>query len=86
MSAEEVLAAARRTVPEVSLSTMYNTPNELVRLGEVSEIHLADGSARYHRKVGPEHHHQVGEVCGLMLDVGPFGCPGCQSRRHNGSG
>ncbi len=76
LSAEQVHAAARRTVPEVSLATVYNTLNELVRLAEVSEIHLADGSARYDPKVGPEHHHLVCEGCGLMFDVEPFGVSG----------
>jgi Fur family transcriptional regulator, stress-responsive regulator len=76
LSAEQVHAAARRTVPEVSLATVYNTLNELVRLAEVSEIHLADGSARYDPKVGPEHHHLVCEGCGLMFDVEPIGVAG----------
>jgi Fur family ferric uptake transcriptional regulator len=73
VSAEQVHAAARRTVPEVSLATVYNTLNELVRLGEVSEIHLADGSARYDPKVAPDHHHLVCEGCGLTFDVEPVG-------------
>jgi Fur family transcriptional regulator, stress-responsive regulator len=73
MSAEQVHAAARRVVPEVSLATVYNTLNELVGMGEISEIHLADGSARYDPKTGPDHHHLVCDGCGLMFDVEPSG-------------
>jgi Fe2+ or Zn2+ uptake regulation protein len=73
LSAEQVLAAARRVVPEVSLATVYNTLNELVSLGEVTEVRLADGTTRYDPKVGPDHHHLVCEGCGLIFDVEPQG-------------
>jgi Fe2+ or Zn2+ uptake regulation protein len=86
LSAEQVHAAARRTLPEVSLATVYNTLNELVRLAEVSEIHLADGSARYDPKVGPEHHHLLCEGCGLMFDVEPLGVTGLSLPLAHGSG
>jgi Fur family transcriptional regulator, stress-responsive regulator len=73
MSAEEVHAAARRVVPEVSLATVYNTLHELAGMGEVSEIRLADGTTRYDPKVGPNHHHLICEGCGLTYDVEPQG-------------
>jgi Fe2+ or Zn2+ uptake regulation protein len=76
LSAEQVLAAARRVVPEVSLATVYNTLNELVGMGEISEIHLADGTARYDPKTGPDHHHLLCEGCGLTFDVEPSGVDG----------
>jgi Fur family transcriptional regulator, stress-responsive regulator len=76
LNAEQVLAAARRVVPEVSLATVYNTLNELSRMGEITEVRLADGSTRYDPKVGPDHHHLVCEGCGLTFDVGPLGVDG----------
>ena len=76
MSAEQVHAAARRVVPEVSLATVYNTLNELVGMGEISEIHLADGTARYDPKTGPDHHHLLCDNCGLTFDVEPLGVEG----------
>ena len=76
LSAEEVHASARRAVPEVSLATVYNTLNELVRLSEISEVRLADGTTRYDPKVGPDHHHLVCEGCGLTFDVEPLGAAG----------
>jgi Fe2+ or Zn2+ uptake regulation protein len=76
LSADQVHAAARRVVPEVSLATIYNTLNELVAMGEISEIRLADGTARYDPKVGPGHHHLLCEGCGLIFDVEPLGVDG----------
>lgn len=73
LTAEQIHAAARALVPEVSLATVYNTLNELVGMGEVTELHVGDGSARYDPKVGPDHHHLICTGCGLMFDVEPSG-------------
>jgi Fe2+ or Zn2+ uptake regulation protein len=76
LSADQVLAAARRVVPEVSLATVYNALNELVSMGEVTEVRLADGSTRYDPKVGTDHHHLVCDGCGLIFDIEPHGVQG----------
>jgi Fur family transcriptional regulator, stress-responsive regulator len=76
LSAEQVLAGARRVVPEISLATVYNTLNELAAMGEISEVRLADGTTRYDPKIGPDHHHLVCEGCGLIFDVEPGGVDG----------
>lgn len=75
-TADQVHAAARALVPEVSLATVYNTLNELVSMGEISAVHVGDGSARYDPKVGPDHHHLVCAGCGRMFDVSPTGLDG----------
>lgn len=72
-TAEQIHAAARAVVPEVSLATVYNTLNELVAMGEITELHVGDGSARYDPKVGPDHHHLMCVACGRMFDVEPSG-------------
>lgn len=76
LSADQVLAGARRIVPEVSLATVYNTLNELIGMGEISEIRLSDGTTRFDPKTGPDHHHLVCEGCGLTFDVEPRGVEG----------
>jgi Fur family ferric uptake transcriptional regulator len=76
LSAEQVHAAARREVPEVSLATVYNTLNELIGMGEIGEIRLSDGTTRYDPKIGPDHHHLVCDQCGLTFDVEPRGVDG----------
>ena len=85
LSADQVHAAARGVVPEVSLATVYNTLNELIAMGEISEIRLADGTTRYDPKTGPDHHHLVCGGCGLTFDVAPRGVGGLslpQGQRH----
>jgi Fe2+ or Zn2+ uptake regulation protein len=72
-TADQVLAIARQVVPEVSLATVYNALNELVQLGEISELRLSNGSARYDPKTGPDHHHLVCRACGRIFDVEPDG-------------
>lgn len=72
-TADQVHARAREVVPEVSLATVYNTLNELVQLGEITELRLAEGSARYDPKTGPDHHHLVCRACGSIFDVEPEG-------------
>ncbi len=76
LSADQVHAAARRVVPEVSLATVYNTLNELVDMGELGEVRLGDGTARYDPKTGPDHHHLICTGCGLIYDVEPAGVEG----------
>jgi Fur family transcriptional regulator, stress-responsive regulator len=76
LSAEQILGGARRVVPEVSLATVYNTLNELVAMGEITEVRLSDGTTRYDPKIGPNHHHLVCEGCGLIFDVEPQGVEG----------
>jgi Fe2+ or Zn2+ uptake regulation protein len=72
-TADQVHAAARALVPEVSLATVYNTLNELVSMGEISAINVGDGSTRYDPKVGPDHHHLICDGCGRIYDVEPVG-------------
>ncbi len=69
MTADEVLARARRLLPEISRATVYNTLNELVDLGEVAEIPGADRVRRYDPNAVVAHQHLVCEVCGGLWDV-----------------
>jgi len=73
LSAEQVHAAARRAVPEVSLATVYNTLNELVDMGEVLEISTGDGPKRYDPNTPATHHHLYCVGCGALRDVNPEG-------------
>ena len=69
LAADEVLERAKAVLPEVSLATVYNTLNELVAIGEVSEITHTDGRKRYDPNTAERHHHLVCTECGRMLDV-----------------
>lgn len=73
LTAEEVHQAAQALVPELSLTTAYDTLNELVVMGEVLEVRAAHGPARYDPNVSAGHHHLVGRACGAIYDVMPTG-------------
>ncbi len=78
LTAEEVHVRARAVVPEISLATVYNTLNELAARGEVAEVRVAGGSARYDPNIHRAHHHLVCDGCGLILDVHPDGLGGVE--------
>jgi Fur family transcriptional regulator, stress-responsive regulator len=83
LTAEEVLAAARRAVPEVSLATVYNTLGELVAMGQLAEVRITGSpSVRYDPNVGTVHHHLVCDGCGLIYDVHPTGVEALALPRH----
>lgn len=67
-SAEWVHAAAVRDMPTISLKTVYQTLNELARLGEIETMDLGTGSARFDPNTEP-HHHLVCRSCGKVRDV-----------------
>jgi len=73
LTADEVHERARARLPEVSLATVYNTLRELVEMGEVLELRIGDGPARYDPNVHARHHHLVCTGCGALLDIHPAG-------------
>ncbi len=68
LSADEVLARARRRLPEISLATVYNALNELVALGELQPVHAGHGRPRYD-PTPTAHDHLVCLGCGEIHDV-----------------
>ena len=67
-TAEAVHAAVTATMPTVSLRTVYSVLGELVELGEVLQLDLGTGSARFDPNTA-SHHHLVCERCGSVSDV-----------------
>jgi Fur family ferric uptake transcriptional regulator len=70
MTAEEVAAEVRRTLPDVNVSTVYRTLELLVSLDLVVETRLEGVAAYYEVTPEPSHHHYVCTTCGA---VGHFG-------------
>jgi Fur family ferric uptake transcriptional regulator len=81
LTAEQVLAGARRIVPELSQATVYNTLNELVAMGEVNEVRVRGTASQYDPNVGDDHHHLVCRACGMVYDVHPEGLDGLRLAR-----
>jgi Fur family ferric uptake transcriptional regulator len=70
LTAEEVAAEVRRTLPDVNVSTVYRTLELLVELDLVVETRLEGSAAYYEVSAEPTHHHFVCTQCGA---VGHFG-------------
>ncbi len=77
-------------MPTISLRTVYQTLNDLAAMGELVQLELGTGSARFDPNLDA-HHHLVCDRCGKVLDVdvdasdraGAVGrSPGLQHRVH----
>jgi len=67
-TAEELFLHARARLPEVSMATVYNTLDALVRCGVVRQVKLDRTAIRYCSNMR-EHAHFYCEDCGRVFDV-----------------
>ncbi len=67
-SAESVYDEVVGEMPTISLRTVYQTLHDLADMGELTQIDLGTGSARFDPNPDP-HHHLVCERCGRVHDV-----------------
>ena len=67
-TAEAVYAQVSAEMPTVSLRTVYQTLNDLVAMGELDQLDVGTGSARFDPNLQP-HHHIVCDACGRVADV-----------------
>ncbi|MCX7621176.1 MAG: transcriptional repressor [Acidimicrobiales bacterium] len=67
-TAEAVYAKVLEEMPTISLRTVYQTLNDLAAMGEITQLDLGTGSARFDPNLSP-HHHLVCESCGQVRDV-----------------
>lgn len=67
-TAEAVHARIVDDMPSVSLRTVYATLHELAEMGELHQLQLGTGSARFDPNVD-DHHHLVCDTCGSVEDL-----------------
>jgi Fe2+ or Zn2+ uptake regulation protein len=67
-TAEAVHAEVVVEMPSVSLRTVYATLHELEEMGELVQLDLGTGSARFDPNLS-DHHHLVCRSCGLVQDI-----------------
>src|SRR5688572_14409965 len=67
-SAEALYLVASEQMPGISLRTVYQTLNDLAAMGELRQLSLGAGSARFDPNVD-DHHHLVCRDCGDVRDV-----------------
>jgi len=70
MTAEQVLAALRRSAARVSKATVYNTLKLFVEHGLVRQVHLDPDRCVYDSTREPNHHFQNLDT-GEMIDIRP---------------
>jgi len=67
-TAEDVYSAVRQTLPDMSLTTVYNTLRELVGMGLLRQVDLGEGMTRFDPTTEP-HHHLLCARCGRLEDI-----------------
>lgn len=67
-SAEEVFIRAKKTMPEISMATVYNCLDALVKCGLIKQVTVQRGAARFCPNM-EEHGHFYCESCGAVYDI-----------------
>src|SRR4051812_232681 len=67
-SAEEVYHLTRKTIPTISLATVYRNLNLLVAEGKIREVQFHGDVARYDGML-EAHEHFYCRACGLVIDL-----------------
>ena len=68
MTAEQLVAAVQRRVPDVHISTVYRNLDDLEQLGVVTHSHLGHGPSVYHL-ASRAHAHFICRVCGATFEA-----------------
>lgn len=67
-TATEVFLRAKRRLPALSLATVYNSLEALVKSGLVKQVNVEREATRYCPNLD-EHNHFVCESCGKVFDI-----------------
>jgi Fe2+ or Zn2+ uptake regulation protein len=74
-TAEEVFIRAKRSMPEISMATIYNCLDALVRSGVARQVTVDRGAARFCPNM-QEHCHFYCHTCDTVFDIAlPAGDP-----------
>ena len=67
-TAEKVFIRAKRGMPDISMATVYNCLDALVKCGLARQVTLERGAARFCPNMA-EHGHFCCEACGAVYDI-----------------
>ena len=67
-TADEVYLRAKSAMPELSMATVYNTLDALVKCGLIKQVNVERTASRYCSNMN-EHCHFICEECGSIQDV-----------------
>jgi len=68
VDADEVYRSVHRSLPRVSLSTVYRTLQRFRELGLIDELHFGEEHHHYEMKPAREHYHLVCLGCGRVTE------------------
>jgi Fur family ferric uptake transcriptional regulator len=74
LSATEILAAARRTVPSLGIATVYRAVRRMQHEGALLQVDLPGDAPRYESSGKDHHHHFHCRSCARVYEV--EACPG----------
>jgi Fur family ferric uptake transcriptional regulator len=69
LTADEIIARARKRYPRFNKSAVYRTLDLLVRHGLVNPTDFGQGCVTYEIHQHPHHHHLVCRQCRKMLEI-----------------
>lgn len=67
-SAETIFRALRRKYPTMSFATVYNTLENLNKIGYIKELYIDPQKKRFDPDTSP-HHHLICEKCNKIFDI-----------------
>lgn len=67
MTADDIYRSIQNVLPNLSVSTVYNTLKSFSEAGLIREIQFADAASLFDANVAP-HHHMVCKSCGKLID------------------
>ena len=67
-TAEALYSVASARMPGISLRTVYQTLTDLTAMGELRQVAVDAGAARFDPNVA-DHQHAVCDTCGSIVDV-----------------
>ena len=73
-TAEEVFIRSKKKMPDISMATVYNCLDALVKCGVVKQVAVQRGAARFCPNMR-EHGHFYCDTCGGVFDVDVPGGP-----------
>ncbi len=67
-SAEDIYREISKKFPTISFSTVYNTLENLKKIGKINELHIDPSKKRFDPNPAP-HHHLICIQCKKIIDI-----------------